>query len=157
MGEEERCPQVRAGDRGWKGAGESHEPCGQEAWQRVKAPRYRGVIGSEWFSQSRRCICRSACRPPGAEQSRRGKHPRKECLAGSHHRPEGHRSHSAGRGKERSNEYAHARAATGGSEVVMGREGSELGMKWGGKWWSWTWITVVGLSSENEDVMELRF
>lgn len=129
MGKEESGLQVRVGGKGLKGAGET----GQDVRMRVKEPRHCWVSWSEWFSQSRRCICRSVCRQLGVERSHRGKHPRKECLAGSHHRPEGHRSHSAGR-RERSNKYTHSRAATGGSEVVMGEgrgwDKAEVGWGW---------------------------
>lgn len=72
------------------------------------------VTWSRWFSLSSRGICRSQCRQLDAEQSRRGKLPMKGCPEGSHHRPEGHLSHSGGGRKERSNKYTSGKAATWG-------------------------------------------
>ena len=87
------------GSKGSNRAGGEFSPCNFRGSSKKAAGGVRGlwVSWSVWFSLSRSCICRSECRQLDAEQSRRGKHPMTGYPAGSHHRPEGHQSHSGGR------------------------------------------------------------
>ena len=93
----------------------------------------------------------------------------KGCPEGSHHRPEGHPSHSGGGRKERSDKYTSGKAATWGvwgsdgeGRCWVGLElgwdkdkvGMGLGVGWGGDgvglgvWGHW-------VGDENVELMEL--
>ena len=87
------------------------------------------VSWSGWSSLSKSGTCRSECRRLDAGRSRRGKRPTKGCPAGSHHRPEGHQSHSGSGRKERSNKYTNGKAATWGFRVLMRKGGGRVGLE----------------------------